>query len=257
MMTWTAEPERLQRGRRTATRRGAALACFFLLISVLFPTQGRAQTRGELSTPIVFVANATLAAFMIDSAVRTLAMRQDPDDTEVLAALGTRLGDGRLYLPGLGLAYGAAALGRAPMLQQHVLHVAGGVVASGVATMALKAAVGRARPSTPRTKHCHRFTRDDDCQSFPSGHTSAAFSLAAALTEEVRSPVVWVGAYSAATLVGWSRVRNDRHWLSDVIAGAALGELASRSTIRWLHHRAEKRVGMGFDGEMVVVQLRF
>lgn len=244
-------------GCRSVARRSAALALCSLLVSTLFPAQGRAQERRELSTPAIVVTHATLAAFMIDSAVRELASRQDPDDTELLSALGTHLGDGRLYLPALGLAYGAAAIGRAPKVQEHVLHMAGGVLASGVATMALKSAVGRARPSNSEPERCHRFTRDDACQSFPSGHTSSAFSLAAALTEEIRSPVVWVGAYSAAALVGWSRVRNDRHWLSDVVAGAALGELTSRTTIRWLHRRSEKRIGMGFDGEMVVVQLRF
>ena len=61
--------------------------------------------------------------------------------------------------------------------------------------------------------------------SFPSGHTATAFMTATMLHKEYegRSPWFSIGGYSLAALTGVSRVLNNRHWLTDVIAGAAIG----------------------------------
>lgn len=61
--------------------------------------------------------------------------------------------------------------------------------------------------------------------SFPSGHTATAFMSATLLSKEYRwrSPWYSIGGYTAAALTGVSRIMNNRHWLSDVIAGAVIG----------------------------------
>lgn len=61
--------------------------------------------------------------------------------------------------------------------------------------------------------------------SFPSGHTATAFMTAAMLHKEYgwRSPWFSIGGYAAAAFTGVSRVLNDRHYLTDVMAGAAIG----------------------------------
>lgn len=61
--------------------------------------------------------------------------------------------------------------------------------------------------------------------SFPSGHTATAFMTAAMLHKEYgwRSPWFSIGGYAVATFTGISRVLNDRHYLTDVMAGAAIG----------------------------------
>lgn len=61
--------------------------------------------------------------------------------------------------------------------------------------------------------------------SFPSGHTATAFMTAAMLDKEYgwRSPWFSIGGYTAAALTGVSRIMNNRHWMSDVVAGAAVG----------------------------------
>ena len=61
--------------------------------------------------------------------------------------------------------------------------------------------------------------------SFPSGHTATAFMTATMLHKEYgwRSPWFSIGAYTVATATGVSRVLNNRHWMSDVVAGAAIG----------------------------------
>ena len=61
--------------------------------------------------------------------------------------------------------------------------------------------------------------------SFPSGHTATAFMTATMLHKEYgwRSPWFSIGGYTAAAVTGVSRILNNRHWLSDVIAGGAIG----------------------------------
>lgn len=59
-------------------------------------------------------------------------------------------------------------------------------------------------------------------QSFPSGHTSAAFQGAGFIHARYGLELAWP-AYAAATFVAYSRVAANKHHTRDVIAGAALG----------------------------------
>ena len=62
--------------------------------------------------------------------------------------------------------------------------------------------------------------------SFPSGHTSASFSSAAYIHQRYGFKKGRI-AYLAATYVGWSRVQANKHYTTDVLAGAVLGTLTS------------------------------
>ena len=63
-------------------------------------------------------------------------------------------------------------------------------------------------------------------QSFPSGHTSAAFQGAGFIHARYGLEAAWP-AYAAATFVGYSRVAAKKHHTRDVVAGAALGVATS------------------------------
>lgn len=73
--------------------------------------------------------------------------------------------------------------------------------------------------------------------SFPSGHTANAFVAASVVHKEYRhlSPWYGVGAYTIATSVAVFRMINNKHWQSDVIAGAGIGLLATH--IAYTTHR--------------------
>lgn len=78
--------------------------------------------------------------------------------------------------------------------------------------------------------------RPDDSNffSFPSGHTATAFMAATLLYKEYGFRSYWVGivAYAAAIVTGMTRILNNRHWLIDVIVGAALGILLTEAAYR-------------------------
>ena len=66
--------------------------------------------------------------------------------------------------------------------------------------------------------------------SFPSGHTATAFVSATILHKEYGltvSPWYSVAGYGVATATGVMRVLNNRHWVSDVLAGAGIGIFAT------------------------------
>ena len=98
------------------------------------------------------------------------------------------------------------------------LYVLSNAVAGGT-TLVTKHIVGRRRPDNSNNL------------SFPSGHTQTAFVAAEFLWQEYKDRSIWIGVagYGAAAFVGAARIMNDRHWLSDVVAGAGIGILSTKA----------------------------
>lgn len=76
-----------------------------------------------------------------------------------------------------------------------------------------------------------------DFLSFPSGHAAQAFVAASIIHKEFRYKSQWygIGAYAIATSVGLFRMINNKHWESDVFAGAGVGILSAH--IAYLTHK--------------------
>lgn len=72
--------------------------------------------------------------------------------------------------------------------------------------------------------------------SFPSGHTATAFAGAEFLWQEYKDVSPWygIGGYAVATCTGLFRMYNNRHWLSDVVAGAGIGILSTKVSY-WIY----------------------
>jgi membrane-associated phospholipid phosphatase len=87
-------------------------------------------------------------------------------------------------------------------------------------------------------KNLTNITRPDGtATAFPSGHTAQAFLAASIVHTELREKSQWygVGAYTIATGVAALRMLNDKHWESDVFAGAGFGILSAH--LAYLTHR--------------------
>ena len=99
---------------------------------------------------------------------------------------------------------------------------------SGLASQALKHMFGRARPKLYDVVgpfHFDTFSIYATYASFPSGHAVTAFAMALAIY--YLSPRVGMALFICAALVAASRVIIGAHYLSDVLAGVALGVASS------------------------------
>lgn len=90
------------------------------------------------------------------------------------------------------------------------------LVYSTLVNFAFKSAFSRPRPN------------ENDRYSFPSGHTTTSFATATSLTYAYGWKAAII-AYPVAAFVGLSRLSDDAHWGSDVVAGAFLGVFMARS----------------------------
>lgn len=96
------------------------------------------------------------------------------------------------------------------------------VIVSQVLTQAVKVSSQRDRPT-------------GECCSFPSGHASAAFATASVLERHLGYRGAWP-TFVIATYVATSRLHDNRHFLSDVVFGSALG-IATGWTVVGRHGR--------------------
>lgn len=135
----------------------------------------------------------------------------------------------------------AAGLIRRDSYQKETALLAGVAAAdSAIVTIALKGATSRLRPRdvAPGGSFSDTWFQARGSNwlrgrgSFPSGHTSAAFSVATVLARRYpRHRWLPFVAYGAAAAVGFSRVSLSSHFPSDVFMGAALGYSISRYTV--------------------------
>lgn len=79
--------------------------------------------------------------------------------------------------------------------------------------------------------------------SFPSGHTAEAFASAEFLRMEYQNKSIWYGVlgYSMACMTGYLRMYNNKHWFSDVLAGAGVGILSTRLS-EWIYDKIEPHI---------------
>ncbi len=79
--------------------------------------------------------------------------------------------------------------------------------------------------------------------SFPSGHTAEAFANAEFLRQEYKDVSPWYGVagYAMAATTGYLRMYNNKHWLSDIVAGAGVG-IASTKLAYWLYPKIQHKL---------------
>jgi undecaprenyl-diphosphatase len=128
----------------------------------------------------------------------------------------TRGGDGWLWY-GIGA---AVALDGGPERFRALLAAVVAVSVGIALFLSLKRACGRKRPCTLEP-HSWATLLPPDQFSFPSGHTITAFAMALSLS--MFYPVMLIGLLFCAFSVALSRILLGMHFLSDVLAGAAIG----------------------------------
>lgn len=175
------------------------------------------------------LAAGGLLVYSLDGQLRRGFAKNHSSLNHDLASVAEKFGNGGYEL-GLVAAYGGLgyALNNDYAQRTAVLSVESFAAANAAGTL-VKYFAGRARPYTHQGKGIFRpFKMKTAYTSFPSGHTTSAFAVASVFARRADSP--WVGAavYALAAGTALQRVYDDKHWASDVFAGAALGTAVGR-----------------------------
>jgi membrane-associated phospholipid phosphatase len=119
----------------------------------------------------------------------------------------------------------AAAVKRSGSLWKKALSLTIAITIVALTTQGIKSIVQRERPFK-KIPAIEKLSTGGDA-SFPSGHTTEAFAMAAALSLLFRKKEIMIPVYIWAFLVAYSRMALGVHYPSDVLFGAALGTLIS------------------------------
>jgi membrane-associated phospholipid phosphatase len=92
--------------------------------------------------------------------------------------------------------------------------------------------------------------------SFPSGHTASAFAAAEFMRQEYKDVSPWYGVagYAAAAGTGFLRMYNNKHWMSDVVAGAGIGIMSTKLAY-WIYPVIKRKLFKDKEVSTVVMPI--
>lgn len=165
-----------------------------------------------------FIAPAILVSYGLvslgNNAIRTLDYTTKAELQEDHPLFANHVDNYMQYVPMVAVyALNFAGIkGKHSIIDQTGLYILSFAI-MGVSTTAVKRLADRPRPDGSNN------------YSFPSGHTANAFAAAEFLNQEYHDVSPWIGyaGYTVATATGILRMYNNKHWLSDVVAGAGIG----------------------------------
>lgn len=171
----------------------------------------------------------TGTALALDEPIREAAQRNRTSSRDDFATTIQRFGQEYSWVV-MG-AFAVAGWGFDDRTSRRVVvdALAASLIANGILTTTLKYSVGRYRPEeTTATWSAEPFSGH---VSFPSGHTSQAFALAAVVSGHYRQPWVRVTSFFIAGCVGLARIQLNKHYASDVVLGAVIGTAVGGSVV--------------------------
>ena len=186
------------------------------------------------------VAGAVGITYIFDDDIRTKLAGSKSKGLDKATDAGTMIGDPLLHIGIAAAVYGGGILANSPRWKETGEMLGEAIILADATTVVLKESFGRARPFVNGDKGSFKsaqFTSDYD--SLPSMHTSSSFAMASVMAAKSESMATKAAYYSAATFVGFSRLYQDKHWASDVVLGAAIGELCGRIVIA-THQKKER-----------------
>ena len=215
--------------------------------------------------PAVYLAGGLLGAgaliYSFDGQIRHIACKNRTTSLDDISKQAEKIGNGGYELAMLGAFAGAGYAFRNDKLKDTALLAAEAFLAANAIGGVVKYSAGRARPFGENGKRAFKpFAFKTVRASFPSGHTTSAFSIASVLASRYDSSWVGIAAYGAASAAALQRVYSDKHWASDVFTGAVLGMVTGRTVVRRACGRFSKSayllpvLGPDFSGALVTVR---
>lgn len=154
-----------------------------------------------------------------------------------------KLGNGLYEMVILGGVAGAGYAFKDDKLKDTAFLAVESFLAANAVTTVLKYSIGRARPYTDEGRAYFKpFSFKNSHASFPSGHTTSAFSIASVFAARYDSTLLGCIAYGTASLTALQRIYSSMHWPTDVFAGAIIGTVTGRAVVGFAKDRSGKSV---------------
>jgi membrane-associated phospholipid phosphatase len=205
-------------------------------LAAAHPLTAAAQTANPLAPAVqphtirwwqgAIILGSLSGLMLLDKPVQRFAQDNRTATGNDLAGGLRRFGQAEVYVTvTLGMV-GAGLISNNDEITRAGARLGTALVLAGAASSLGKLAMGRPRPS--ESLDAGGYVPFSGQEAMPSGHTAVAFALATALADDIGHTWASVGLYTMATGVGWSRVNDNRHWLTDVAAGAVLGVTSAK-----------------------------
>jgi membrane-associated phospholipid phosphatase len=196
-------------------------------------TADLAVTPFEVSNNNIFitlgVAGAVGLLYAFDRQIQDKLTAGQSSTLDRATDTGSAIGNPFLQLGLAAIVYGGGIMADSPEWKETGAMMGEALILADATSLILKEATGRGRPDTTHAKGDFQpFGFRKDYDSLPSMHTSSSFALASVLSSRTENLALKAAYYGTAALVGYSRVYQNKHWASDVVLGAALGELCGR-----------------------------
>ncbi|MCX5792142.1 MAG: phosphatase PAP2 family protein [Elusimicrobia bacterium] len=190
------------------------------------------------------IAVTGVIIYSLDSRIIQVAQHNIRSATlDDIAKNAEKMGDGLYDAVLLAGVAGAGYAFKDDKLKDTAYLAAESFAAANTVGLALKYSIGRARPYTGHGRKTFRpFSFKNSYASFPSGHTTSAFSIASVFAARYDSTLLGILVYSAASSTALQRIYSDKHWPTDVFAGAVIGTVTGRAVVRFSKDRSGKSV---------------
>lgn len=168
-----------------------------------------------------------------DEEIRERFAARHSSRLDELAKAGELMGNGRFLLPAMGVACVGGWAFESDYTTKTVKLAFEAAVLSAVGVQAVKLSTHRHRPFNedgPYSWDGPDFGNSSK-DSFPSGHSAGAFSVAAVIANRYGTDNWWTAPliYSVALITPLSRVYDDKHWASDAFVGSAIGYFTGKA----------------------------
>ena len=186
------------------------------------PTSGPLLSRHTAAVAGMLFAGAMLG----DRELREESQEARSGTSNSIASVGNTFGDWRVLAPALGVGYLAGEIAGSNAVKGTILRAGAAVALATGISSGLKYTIGRNRPDIAGDNL--EFRPFSGSNSFPSGHTAAAFAIATAVADQTTDGWSDYLLYGAAGLTALSRINDNRHWASDVLIGGLIGHLSAK-----------------------------
>jgi membrane-associated phospholipid phosphatase len=217
--------------------------CFLQRLAEDFKYLATSPSRLDATSAVITLGLVGIGGVLYaqDEEIRDFALKHKTSFLDDLAVAGQAIG--YPYCVGLAGLWGGTGylIKNEKMKTTSLLSLESFVVANTV-SISFKFATGRARPKRDRGSASYKpFSFDMSDTAFPSGHATAAFSIASVFADQYERDWADVLAYGLACLSAFERINDDKHWASDVFAGAVLGTVVGKSVV-YLHGQRDRSV---------------